>query len=187
MPVHTQFVNAPDIIGTWKHGCWPSGIFGWFMNARSYPAHECLWHYRYLEKRVMTKQYFLGVHECPFMTSSWTPLKLKVPRKVGVGQVSFFGCLLRGANNRNTISLYYIPFQDNLGIIFPKFEVPSINDGSHRGEWILANSFKMVKFQSEKSPVLTPDLSRSWKSTIWKCLSFLEIPSGSASKMHLKT
>ena len=34
----------------------------------------------------------------------------------------------------NTISSYYIPLQDNLGIIFPKFEVPSINDGSHRGK-----------------------------------------------------
>ena len=82
----------------------------------------------------------------------------------------------------NTISLYYFPFQDNLGIIFSKFEVPSISDGSHNGKWILANPFKIAKFQSEKSSVLTPDLSRSWKSTIWKCLSFLEIPSGSASK-----
>ena len=34
----------------------------------------------------------------------------------------------------NTIFSYYIPFWDNLGIIFPKFEVPSINDGSHRGK-----------------------------------------------------
>ena len=34
----------------------------------------------------------------------------------------------------NTISLYYIPFQYNLGIIFSKFEVSSINDGSHRGK-----------------------------------------------------
>ena len=86
----------------------------------------------------------------------------------------------------NTISLYYIPLQDNLGIIFSKFGVPSINDGSHRGKWILANPFKIAKFQIEKSSVLTLDLSRSWKSTIWKCLSFLKIPSGSASKMHLK-
>ena len=44
----------------------------------------------------------------------------------------------------------------------------------------------MVKFQSDKSSVLTPDLRRSWKSTIWKCLSFFKIPSGSASKMDLK-
>ena len=95
--------------------------------------------------------------------------------------------LLRGANSHNTISSYYIPFQDNLGIIFPKFEVPSINDGSHRGKWILANPFIMAKFQSKKLSVLTPDLNRPWKSTIWKYLSFLKIPSGSASKVHLKT
>ena len=31
----------------------------------------------------------------------------------------------------NTIYCYYIPFKDNLRIIFPKFEVSSINDGSH--------------------------------------------------------
>ena len=66
----------------------------------------------------------------------------------------------KGANNHNTISSYYIPFQDNLGIIFPKFEVPSINDGLHRGELILADPFKMAKFQLKKSSVLTPDLSR---------------------------
>ena len=36
-----------------------------------------------------------------------------------------------GANNYNTTSIYYIPFQDNLWIIFQKFEVPSIKDGSH--------------------------------------------------------
>ena len=71
------------------------------------------------------------------------------------------GWTLRGADNNNTISLYYITFQDNLGIIFPKFEVPSINDGLHRGELILADPFKMAKFQSKKSLVLTPDLSRS--------------------------
>ena len=60
-----------------------------------------------------------------------------------------------------TFYCYYIPFKDNLWIIFPKFEVPSINDGSHRGESILADPFKMAKFQSKKSSVLTPDLSRS--------------------------
>ena len=94
--------------------------------------------------------------------------------------------LIRGANNYNPISLYYIPFPYNLGIIFPKFEVPIINDGSHRGKWILANPFIMAKFQSKKSSVLTPDLSRSWKSTIRKCFSFFKISSGSASKMRLK-
>ena len=86
----------------------------------------------------------------------------------------------------NTIFNTYIPFKDNLGMIFPKFKVCSINDGSHWGKGSLANPFKMTTFQSEKSSILTPDLRRLWKITIWKCISFLKIPSGSASKRHLK-
>ena len=73
-----------------------------------------------------------------------------------------------GAYNRRTSKtvgaiegVCCIPFQDKLGIVFPKFEDPSINDGSHRGELILADPFIMANFQSEKSSVLTPDLSRS--------------------------
>ena len=72
----------------------------------------------------------------------------------------------------DTIYCYYILFKDNFGIIFPKFEVPSINDVLHWGKWSLANPFKMAKFQSEKSTILTPNLSRSWKNTIWKCFFF---------------
>ena len=53
---------------------------------------------------------------------------------VAFGTSEMEAYLLRGANNHITISTYYIPFQDNFGIIFPKFEVPSINDGSHRGK-----------------------------------------------------
>ena len=95
-------------------------------------------------------------------------------------------CTVRGANNHNTIYCYYIPFKNNLGIVFPKFEVSSINDGSHWGKWSLANPYIIAKFQSKKSLILTPDLGRSWKSTIWKYFYFSKIPSGSASKMHLK-
>ena len=39
--------------------------------------------------------------------------------------------LVRGANNHNTLYCYYISFKDNLGIVFPNFEVSCINDGSH--------------------------------------------------------
>ena len=61
------------------------------MNARSYPVHECLSYYRYLEKWVLAKVYFLGVHENPFIPGSWTPLTLHGLWKLGVGQVEFFG------------------------------------------------------------------------------------------------
>ena len=42
MGIHDQFMNTSNLIGTWKIGCWPSGIFWVFMNARSYPVHERL-------------------------------------------------------------------------------------------------------------------------------------------------
>ena len=48
---------------------------------------------------------------------------------------------------KNTFYCYYIPFKDNLGIIFPKFEVSSINDGCHWGKWSLADPFKMENFK----------------------------------------
>ena len=51
-----------------ENRCSPRWIFWVFMNARSIPVHERLWPYRYLEKWVLAKVYFLGVHECPFIT-----------------------------------------------------------------------------------------------------------------------